>query len=313
MSDKDDTQHSTYKTRIDAAEMESFLKGKYGDAVAGVTFLRGGETSQAFSFENAGEKLLIRVNKHNSNGFEKDRYVHGHYSSDRIPTADILEIGKMPQGNFYAISKMIEGQTVNSLSSEALRKIVPISFKMLDEVHSLSLEGTKGYGYWNAKGEGEHSSWKEVIVSMADRYERWDKLFATTFMERSVHAELSRQIKDLVVLCPEERYLMHGDYGFDNMISDGERIVGVIDWAESRYGDFLYDAAWLSFWPSDFDFKAALDTHYAGRSIPHYEERIRCYHAYIALNSLSFYAYSNQRDKYDWAKGRIAKLLGITL
>ena len=43
-------------------------------------------------------------------------------------------------------------------------------------------------------------------------------------------------------------YLLHGDYGFDNVLVDQGKISGVLDWANAKYGDFLYDVAWLDFW-----------------------------------------------------------------
>jgi hypothetical protein len=48
-----------------------------------------------------------------------------------------------------------------------------------------------------------------------------------------------------------------------------------------------------------------------GRTVPQYEERLRCYTCYIGLVALRFFAHTGQRVPYDWARERVRTLLGI--
>jgi aminoglycoside phosphotransferase (APT) family kinase protein len=52
---------------------------------------------------------------------------------------------------------------------------------------------------------------------------------------------------ELLLCCTTQKHLVHGDFGFHNTISDGQAITGVLDWADSRLGDFLYDVVTLTF------------------------------------------------------------------
>jgi aminoglycoside phosphotransferase (APT) family kinase protein len=36
---------------------------------------------------------------------------------------------------------------------------------------------------------------------------------------------------------------VHGDFGSNNVLADGEHITGVVDWSEAMIGDPLYDVA----------------------------------------------------------------------
>ncbi len=116
---------------------------------------------------------------------------------------------------------------------------------------------------------------------------------------------------ELLKFCPEDRYLVHGDYGFGNILSDGTRITAVIDWEASMYGDFLFDVAWLSFWSRKPDLESLYAEHLKSqnREVPHFAERILCYKLYIGLRTLSFFAYSNQKEKYDGLKEHVGRLV----
>jgi hygromycin-B 4-O-kinase len=311
---EDHENHSTYKTRIDIPKVESFLSQKYPGGVSNLEFIKGGEVAQAFSFETGSEKYILRISSHGTDGFEKDKFAHEHFNTESLPIPEILEIGTVDDKHHFAISKKAEGKTLYAFSDKEFAELAPESLIILDRIHKINIEGTTGYGYWSIEGKGQHNSWRDVIKNAGTEGSRkWEDLFANTFMEKDLYEKLYAKLQDLSRYCPEERYLFHGDYGYDNVLSDGKKITGVIDWSESRYGDFLYDAAWMMFWPSPYDLEPLFREHYdnSGMLIRNYDERIMCYQIFIALNSLGFYAESNQKDKYEWAKKRIWALTGI--
>ena len=47
----------------------------------------------------------------------------------------------------------------------------------------------------------------------------------------------------LIEYCPEEHKLVHGDFGSNNVLTDGQKITGVLDWDCALYGDPLFDVA----------------------------------------------------------------------
>ncbi len=312
MPETDDTKHSTYKTRVQQEYMSAFLAAKYGKEVKHLKFIKGGEVSQAYSFDAVDGGYVIRANRHGSEGFEKEKYAFLHFASPKVPIPKIVDIGKMNKVFSYAISKGAPGRAMSSFTKEELIGIGPRMLETMGAIHATSVDNTFGYGYMAPSGMGTSTSWRDYVLSIGgenDKSRNWAGLFQNSFLEKDVFDSLYARLESLIEFCPEVRSLIHGDFGFDNIISDGKSITGVIDWANCMYGDFLYDAAWLSFWPSDFEFDRICREYYSDQGVPNYEKRILCCQLYIALNSMGFYAESDQKDKYIWAKERINKLL----
>ena len=284
------------------------MKENSDDSITEIEFLKGGESSQAFAFESKDGSFVIRINSSDEN-FKKDAYVFDHFFSKQIPVPRIFEIGKFDEKHFYAISKKAEGVTVNNFSESEYQKILPEMLSILDAIHETDILDTSGYGNWNSiDGIGGFDSWREFILSV-DMHVKDGNLFKNSFLEKDMWNTVYSEIERLIEFCPEERYLVHSDYGGDNLVSDGEKITGVLDWASSRYGDFLYDVAWLSFWAVKNDPQKVAENIYRNKEIPNFEERLLCYKLRMGLNSLSFYAYSNQKEKYDTIKERTLALL----
>jgi aminoglycoside phosphotransferase (APT) family kinase protein len=57
-------------------------------------------------------------------------------------------------------------------------------------------------------------------------------------------------VRALAEACPERRDLVHGDLLHGNVLvsPDARRVEAVLSWKCSVRGDFLFDAAWCSFW-----------------------------------------------------------------
>lgn len=95
----------------------------------------------------------------------------------------------------------------------------------------------------------------------------------------------------------EERVLVHGDYRMGNLVVDGTRIVGVLDWEMAALGDPLADLAWcfIPVWELAGVDEAALVERYAkrtGRVIS--ADRFRWYRA-LGYVRLAYYALSGTR------------------
>ncbi len=297
---------STVKTKIDADLVLSFLKENFDALITHIEFISGGESSQAFSFQTEKGSFVIRING-SKGSFEKDEYAFKHFASEIIPIPEIIRIGQLDEKYFFAISAKAEGKIIWELSEEEYQRIFPEFMAILDEIHKIDVSKYTGYGKWNLIGVAKSASWKENILSVNEYPVKGD-LFETSFLEKDVWKKIYAEIEKLVPFCPEERWLVHGDYGHNNVISDGKRITGVLDWAESIYGDFVYDIAWLTFWNSKERAEQIRD-YYSQRGIQNFTERLLCYELLIGLGSLSFYAYSQQEEKYDGTKIRIFDLL----
>ena len=304
---------SIVKTRIDQQLVLSFVEEYFKGSVADLAYIDGGEGSQAFSFSVKGKEYIIRVNIHNGS-FLKDKYASEHFESKDVIIPKIVSIGMLDNKYCYALSEKIGGKRMDKFTEEEVIAIMPELLKTLDAIHATDISLTAGYGEWNAEGNAPYKSWKAHIISL----ENWatgkqgrPNFFETTILERNVWDRVYREIIDLTSFCSEERSLLHGDFGFDNILSDGRAITGVIDWGEGSYGDFLYDCAWLSYWSKSHIYRTILKRHFADKNIivPNYDERMKCYELHVGLGALGFFAFSQQKEKYEWNKARLLGLL----
>jgi hygromycin-B 4-O-kinase len=263
--------------------------------------------SQAFSFQTNEGSFVIRVNIH-STSFHKDKYAFEHFATKEIPIPEIIQIGKLDDVYSFAISKKAEGKHINDLTEDEYNITLPDLLRVMDAIHAVDIRNSLGYGKWNLEGNGEFSTWKDFIIAV-NRFPDKENLFETSFLEKETWQRIYSQIEKLSEFCSDEKYLVHGDYGNSNVRSDGMKITGVFDWEHSCYGDPLYDIAWLTFWQKKPFRIKEIEDYYRARNMPHFDERLLCYKLRIGLSSLSFYAYSQQRDKYDSIKQRIFDLL----
>jgi len=306
---------STHKTKVDQSSVLEHLQTLFQAGSADLHFISGGESSQAFSFATSGEDFIIRVNRHSSRGYKKDKDAFLRFHSPQIPIPEIVSIGQMSNGYHFVISKKAEGDTLRHLPTEEVQKTLPSLFEVLDAIHKVDISGEKGYGKWRSDQGGENKSWREVILSVGKNIvdeKSGVSLFETTFLEKEVWDKVNNRLGTLLEYCPEERYLIHGDYGSDNVLAKEGKVTGVIDWEHSMYGDFLFDVAWLGFWKRDNNYEEVYQEFCKSinKELPNFNERILCYKLYIGLGSLSFYAYSNQKEKYESSKEKLLALLG---
>jgi hygromycin-B 4-O-kinase len=187
----------------------------------------------------------------------------------------------------------------------------------IDAIHHVDVSDTSGYGVIGDNGVGLSSSWHNSLQSILkeeedwDFYGRWHVLFETTFLERGLFNRTYVQMVRLLDFCPEKRFLVHSGCGFGNVMVHEGRITGILDWIDARYGDFIYDIAWLDLWDRESHFPERFQRFYVDRGITveHYTERLHCYQLYMGLDALRFFAKTQQRDSYKWIRQRISPLL----
>lgn len=278
--------------------------------------LVGGNVGRVFGFVSAGDAFVIRFNWRSIGGFGKEAVIARLLAGSTVPFPRLVKTGQAQELD-WAISARLPGSGFR-IDDLALPVLLPRLFATLDAIHATDLSGTDGYGGFGAEGIGYDPDWRQHVRSIrkdgspGGYFPAWERLFATTILERDAIDGLMRTVETLLPYCPEDRQLIHGDFGFDNVLVADGRITGVIDWLNARFGDGLYDVAWLDFWPdpplgiaaSFIDWKAA-----QGQPVPHASERIRCYQAMIAIDSLRFFAHANQPDAYHWLGNRVAHLM----
>jgi hygromycin-B 4-O-kinase len=247
---------------------------------------------------------------------DKELFIQRLLAASPVPVAPILHVGRLGDLH-YAISRRMVGAPLTALPPGAFEDVFPALVQTLDDIHAVDISATSGFGIFGDNGVGFFPSWRASLASIReeepewDFYGKWHTLYETTFLERDVWDAIYERMMEMLAVCPEERSLVHGNYGFGNVLAENGRITAVLDWLDAKYGDFLFDVAWLDFWSTELNLRGRFATRYAERGIamPHYDERILCYQCYIALDGLRFFAKRQSEDSYRWVRDVIRSRL----
>lgn len=305
---------STLKTRIDEKLVSKFLKSKFPNA-AEITFIQGGQLSQAFSYRVVDDEYIIRFRGENET-FEKEKSVLEvlYKNCPNAPLPRIQELGTL-EDKFYIITNKCKGKMAHTLSSDMKKKIRPVFIKYLYQINQVDISNTTGYGFVKIYGKGDSHSWEEYMKNYVARFVKslLDMLDNEEKME--FVRKLDARINELLPYASEDRSLIHGDYGFHNVVVDDGIITGILDWELVKYGDFVYDIAWLEFWGS-YDKQTYLDAYHQiyqekqGKQIENYDQRVEFYMLCVGLHMMEFSKRSQQKEFFMDMLGKTKTIFG---
>lgn len=300
--------------RITTALVAHFLQSQFDRSVSDVSLLGSGMFSQAFSFMLARQPFIIRLNAYQED-FQKDAFAHQHFSSSELPIPRMIQSGRFNELYYFAITERCTGMTLNDMEPQEIEQVLPKLFDTLLAIHTLDSSDYLGWGLTDASGQGRFASWQAYLLSFYNQKFpfTWKQLIQDTFMEQEIYDKaLAMILKDLE-FCFADKYWVHGDFGFDNVMSDGQQITGVLDWAELLLGDYVYDIAYLEFWSEDVCYKQQWQNWVKDREIDlsrcYFEERLRCYMLHIGLKGLAIAAIRNDPEDYVQVRARIQQIL----
>ena len=263
------------------------------------------------------------------------------FAGPDLPVPAVLETGSA-LGGAYAISERCFGVFLETLDESRWRRLLPALLHGLDALRRVQPPGAAGPPAGGrvrgpvggpaagasaaTDGAGGPAGWRERLRSgLADRpggrVSGWTASLAQQAGLSELFAAGERAFSALLGACPEIRHVVHGDLLNRNVLvaPDGSRLTGVFDWGCSAYGDFLYEAAWFTFWApwhpglAAIDFRSVIRGHYraTGVAIPRFGERLRCYELHIGLTHLAYCAFTGDReDDLRAVAQRIREILG---
>ena len=299
---------SNYKKPIvEISEVEDVLREHFSTEVTGIMPLEGsGNISTVFCFRSREKEYIIKFGDL-AGGFETEKFISTLLSSQGIPFPLCMGLGKFKTLN-YVISEMISGHILNRCSQEHQLRMIPEVIQILTRMNHVKLGATKGYGRINSSGDGVNNSWKEHIIEtyaeeQKDRFwEGWYSLFKTSCLEKDVFDECYNRLLAYSTHNEPFRYFIHGDFHQYNILSDGQRITGIID-SNGKYGDFLIDLAILE-WHIKTHLKLDVVQEYqnhqqeVGITVPNFKERLIGAKYYNGLVGLRFYAKMGWNESY---------------
>ncbi len=268
-----------------------------------------GEESHAFAFQNGGEPFICRVN-HSAASFEKDRYCWRQFGSDALPIPEIISIHHS-EGYAICVSRRARGCTLQDLPASALPAIVKAVSATMVTMAQAPLSDAAGFGCFDASGKGQHPTWADHIGSIADPH-RYDWHALRNLVPRRWVEQHMRLILDWIPHCPEVRALVHGDFGSNNVLTDGAVITGVIDWSEAMFGDPRYDIANIFFWRPWLACMEAQASHFERRPLwmAANASALTCYQVRIGLQQVYETALQGDEQDMHWAMARCDAIAG---
>jgi hygromycin-B 4-O-kinase len=313
---------SIHPSALDPDTVLAFLRARFrGDVEPrSVERITHGEWSKAFFFGCAdGSEFVVRFSARDED-FRKDQLAI-RFGSARLPVRRLLEIGQAFNG-FYAIAERVYGEFIEQRDGAAMKRLLPSLFATFDACREADLSDTAGFGIWKGDGSAPHATWRDALLSSAidaptNRTYGWQKRLRESDVGQRAFDAGYKRFEALIDACPNQRYLLHSDLLYFNILVHNDQISAVLDWGSSMYGDFLWDLAWITFWQpwyqqwSSVDFRRAAREHYAsiGVEVPNFEERMRCYELAIGLDGLAYQAFAGHWDNLAWTSRRLLGLL----
>ncbi|NLR67399.1 aminoglycoside phosphotransferase family protein [Chitinophaga varians] len=296
-----------HKPIVDIEQLTAAVIDHYGK-ITHMEPVPDGMESFAFRVVISGKKYVLRVN-HQAEGFEKDDFANRHFAAPGLPVPEIEAIGLLENGVAWCLSAQAPGVTLQDLPEAYLTAVTAPVAAVMQAMAAAPLQGITGFGPFNSRGETRHTSWKTYLESIC-REEHYDWHAAGKRVPlkriRPLQEQLLQQLQDI----PETRQLVHGDFGSNNVLTDGHKITGVIDWSEAMIGDSLYDMANIFFWRTWLDCMEYQARYFETQPVD--KARLDCYQLHIGLTEVYQTAIAGDMDDMDWALVRCEHLAGIS-
>jgi len=276
------------KSTYNQNTVAKFLSEKYGEAITPTPMVEGQE-SQAFSFRHNNSDFVIRINPI-IEAFQKDDYAYQNFSSAKIPIPKIVEYGDFDTKSAFCISEKVPGITLQDADEATVSMLLPDITNRWRSISEVDISNAMGYGIFSGgDGNAPFNSWRDYLLSILDQ-QKYDWERAKNISDAELIDALQSALTKLVQYCPEDRRLIHGDFGSNNIIIAAHvpKITAIIDWDNAAYGDPLYDIATAYFWRTWLMCMELTSSYWEETlcSAPNYHKRIMCYQLHIGLNEI---------------------------
>lgn len=286
---------SKRKTQLTQAQVNGFLQRQLAGEPICVQPLVEGEESQAFSYVWNGREYVLRINR-TMVGFQKDVYAATHFHCENLPIPQVIQIGQIDENHAFCVTEKLPGITLQDVDLQTLRRLREPTFEIWRALNKCDLGTATGFGDFDSQGQGHYTTWQEFLLSLFSSTS-YDWTPVIQFVGPTAYQYFVDLFAALVPICPVERFLIHGDFGANNVLTDGHMITAVLDWENAMYGDPLFDIAIAHFWSPWLDCMSIQAAYYDMHlsSWTDYQKRLLCYQLWIGLNEIH-----DQVTHHDW-------------
>ncbi|WP_084131896.1 phosphotransferase family protein [Actinocatenispora sera] len=303
------------------AEAAAFLADVPG-AAATLEPLTGGAWSSAWAYRSGGAELVVRFGREIS-WYQADRAAV-RFAGPDLPVPPVRQVGTTGEGRAFAVSERRYGRFLEDTSVEEAAALEPTLTRLLIALYRAPADPDAPV-VWH-QPDASPASWREYLrAGLVDDPDNLVHGWSAALADDPELAALSRAVADRVTAlaeaCPERRDLVHGDLLHGNVLlsPDASRVMAVLSWKCSVRGDFLYDAAWCSFWAPFLPGIAAVDPLPGLLSDPAVTaehgalvdaaQRHHCYELYIGFTHLGWNVWTGDRATLTATARRLAEVL----
>jgi hypothetical protein len=255
-----------------------------------------------------------------------DRLPHGENAGAyAVRTSDgvdaVLKVGAAPpddgageivtalRGRGYPIPRQLLTGTLDDVRYELLERAAGVPMDQLEQRHVSAVLALNDLQ--RAIGIGSGVGWVEhMVTSVTDGMRGYCEHAALR-----AHSDGTRALLDRLCRLAEARRAVdvptgdavHYDFSPFNIVMDGDRVSGVVDWDATRIGDSAFDLITLSFYCFDEEVREALVTAARARTSP---PALELYAAHMVLRQVDWSLRHHGSAEAEWYMGIGDALLG---
>ncbi len=306
---------------LEEEDVRAFLSDLHAMPAEGLERLSGGEWSSAWAYRARGEELVVRFGRDGS-WYEADRMASALVGPD-LPVPEVREVGRTPSGLAYAVSVRHRGQFLEETPVDRAGALSATLARLLVALHDVPAR--PGFQVVWHQPSSPLLTWRAFLLAglVDDPDEPVHGWSAELEADRELSAlagAVTARARVLVDACPERRDLVHGDLLHRNVLvsPDASKVEAVFSWKCSVRGDFLFDAAWCTFWSSFHPGIAAADPLRGVLTAPSIKAdrgalvdaaaRHHCYELHIGFTHLGWNLWTGNRAALSQTAERLAEV-----
>ena len=314
--------HGADPQPLDHEYVASFLTRVHDGPIEHLELLGGGFWSSAWGYQSKGEELVVRFGE-NKSWYEIDRMAMA-FDEPGLPVPTVRDVGIAPNGRAYAISERHRGTFLEDIPIEQAPALAQTLTGLLVALHGVPAAPDASV-LWH-RLDAPPISWRQFLMaSLVDDPDSvvhgWSASLSSDARLSRLSLEVAERIGALVDALPERRDLVHGDLLHGNVLvsPDARRIDAVFSWKCSVRGDFLYDAAWCTFWAPWHvgiaatkplaDVLAAPTVRAEPNALVDAAERHHCYELQIGFTHLGWNIWTGNQSDLDATAKRLGEVL----
>lgn len=244
-----------------------------GLGVSAVEDLLGGASNLVFALRStSGEDFVARATMAGTGRYLREANVMDRMRPLGVPCPEVIAVAT--EGHYEVmVARRCPGQRLadvaGDLSESDLEEVAAACGDLLATIHSAAVEG---FGNLDGAGRGRWSSFDRWFID--DMVDQANGVLADSTNQRVV-AKLQSVLRTLEASrealrsCPSR--LTHGDFSPMNLLVEGPRIAGLVDWESAKGGSPALDFGWWdwfgSTWPTPFPTSAMLPAYRAATDL----------------------------------------------